>query len=148
MLKYQQFSYKIQASMEYFHSSLHRMSERNISYYPPTIMSETKHAYRLRILLPGFSLEDFSLTIKDNVLLLKGGLAHEQNEKSKHVLSSSFMRAYTFEHCVEKEEVYAELKNGLLFIELQKKSVEKVEIIALDMEENEEADNEINLKRQ
>ncbi len=144
-MKYNNTFYKLQYFLKRHRNPILKMSERNISYFPPSIISETSSVYRLRILLPNYSLEDFSLSIKDNHLLLKGGICNKTRIKHKDEndkkIYSSFVRMYSFNYCVEKESVVAQLQDGMLFIELRKTDSERIEIIANELVDSEYIDN-------
>ncbi len=144
-MKYHNTFYKMQYFLKRHRHPILKMSERNIAYFPPTIISESHKAYKLRILLPYYSLEDFSLSIKDNHLLLKGSIynksriLHKDSDNKK--LYSSFVRVYSFNYCIEKESVFAQLHDGLLFIELNKRDSERIEVTANELVDNEYIDN-------
>lgn len=106
--------------------------------FPPTMMSETKDYYYLRMLIPGLGLEDFKLSMKENKLLFEGRFSHiEGKYLLKERACGRFKRLYTFDSCIEKENVISELKDGLLTLKLQKEKSERIDIITTDKADTE-----------
>lgn len=101
-----------------------RLAQASQENYPPfNIEHLDDDKYRLSLAVAGFKEEDLSITLHNSVLTIKG--EKNKEEKSKQVFLHrglslrDFQRTFTLaEHM---NVVYAELKNGILAIELQRK---------------------------
>jgi HSP20 family protein len=76
--------------------------------------------------LPGVKKEDLEINIKDDYLVIKGEKKSFNEEKKKGQLIKversfgSFYRTIALPSDIDKEQVNAELKDGLLHIEIKK----------------------------
>ncbi len=107
-----------------------------VQEFPPTIMSESDSAYFIRVLLPCLESKDFTLKLKENQLLLQGKFSlgscrFLRKERPLH----HFSRVYTFNHCIAKDSIESQLKDGMLFIKLMKEKSEEIEIVTQEINE-------------
>lgn len=98
--------------------------------YPPYNIERTgEDAYRISMAVAGFSEDDISIEAHRNVLTIKGEKGEEQNSEGSEVLyrgiaARTFERRFQLADHVEVKG--AELKNGLLHIELKRNIPEEM----------------------
>jgi HSP20 family protein len=90
-------------------------------------LSSDETQYSLEVTAPGFTKEELSIDLKDNVLTVKGEHTTEVNESDKkysrrEFSRSSFARSFTVPENASGE-IDAKLENGILFIDLKKKEL-------------------------
>lgn len=96
-----------------------------IRWRPAVDISETENEFTLSAELPGMTKGDIELTIKDNVLTLKGEKKLQNEKKDGDVYLSercygSFQRSFNLSNRVDANKVKAEFTNGILNIHLPK----------------------------
>ncbi len=89
-------------------------------------IQESKEAYALDILVPGWSKEDFKINLENNVLTISAEKKAEQkNEDQKQIRREfsfrSFKRSFSLDETVDAEKIQAKYENGVLQIQLPKK---------------------------
>jgi len=94
--------------------------------YPPVNITESKEAYILDILVPGWSKEDFKINVENNVLTISAEKKAEQKaEDQKQIRREfnfrSFKRSFTLDESVDAEKIQAKYDNGVLNLQLPKK---------------------------
>ncbi len=92
---------------------------------PDTDVEETDKAYVISAELPGIDDKDIDLTLKDNVLTLKGEKKSERKEKKKdyHLTErqyGSFRRSFRLPSDVDDKKINADFIKGVLKITLPK----------------------------
>jgi molecular chaperone IbpA len=98
--------------------------------YPPyNIERSSEDAYRITMAVAGFAEDDISIEAHRNVLTIKGEKADEQKEEQGELLyrgiaSRAFERRFQLADHVEVQG--AELKNGLLHIDLRRNIPEEM----------------------
>src|SRR5258708_6620886 len=87
--------------------------------WPQISVQSDEKGLRIRALVPGFALEDLEVSVREDVLSLRGKrkaeAAHEVRE---------FERSLKLPFPVEAEKVKAVAKDGVLDVELPRKAVE------------------------
>ena len=101
-------------------------AESAATTYPPYNIERTgETAYRITLAVAGFSEEDLSLEVKENMLLIKGSKDPKaEGEPSTEVLYQGIAaRAFErrFQLAEHVEVTGASLRNGLLHVELVRK---------------------------
>jgi len=96
------------------------------SFYPAIDVKEEDDKYLIEAELPGLTENDITLDLHNNILTIKGEKKSESKvEKADFVQTEryfgSFRRDIPFEYQVEPSKVNAELKKGILNIQLTKK---------------------------
>lgn len=96
------------------------------SYYPPVDIKENDEKYFLDAELPGMNDADLSMDFYNNTLTIKGKKKSETESKDEGYTCiersyGSFRRDIPFDNEVDQENIKAELKNGVLHVELAKK---------------------------
>src|SRR5690606_1964537 len=97
--------------------------------YPPYNIERTgEDAYRISMAVAGFSENDISIEAHRNVPSIKGGKAGEQNAGSAFLHRGIAARAFErrFQLADHVEVLGAELRNGLLHIELKRNIPEEM----------------------
>ena len=98
------------------------------SYPPYNIERTAEDAYRISMAVAGFSDSDISIEAHRNVLTIKGEKSDEQNEGVEYlhrgIASRAFERRFQLADHVEVNG--AELKNGLLHIDLKRNIPEEM----------------------
>ena len=102
--------------------------ENGQSYPPYNIERTAEDAYRISMAVAGFSDEDISIEAHRNVLTVKGERAEEQAEGREFLHRGIAARAFErrFQLADHVEVVGAELKNGLLHIDLKRNIPEEM----------------------
>ena len=92
-----------------------------------TDIIEKKDKYILKMDLPGFSKEDINLSLKNGYLEVSAKVEKEEknDEEEKYLHRERFygecQRSFYIGDDVNKENIDAEFKDGILFIEVPKK---------------------------
>jgi len=98
----------------------------NVSTWSPVIdITEREKDYVLSAEVPGLSKDDVSISLKDNVLTLKGEkkLEYEENKENRFYRERSFgtfQRMIRLDSDIDSEKVNADYENGVLTIILPK----------------------------
>ena len=96
---------------------------------PAVNVEETEDELLLSAELPGMSLEDIEIEVKNNVLTVQGEKKNEREEKEEkedrryHLWErsfGSFRRTFTFPRTVVTDEISAEFKDGILLVQMPK----------------------------
>lgn len=93
---------------------------------PAVNIKETETGFVLDIVAPGYSKEDVSINLEENVLTIASEKQAETSDKTetytrKEFQYSSFKRSFTLPDSVNQNDVKATFKNGILSIALPKK---------------------------
>jgi HSP20 family protein len=98
---------------------------RRLMETPRTDMSESESEYELSVELPGMSEKDVEVTIKDNMITLKGEKRSERETKEKdyHIAERSYgsvRRTFSMPSDVDAGKVKASFSKGVLKLHLPK----------------------------
>ena len=93
---------------------------------PAVDVREEEGRYVLEAELPGLSEKDVEVKVEENLLTLLSAKSEEKEEKRDGYLmrercSSSFQRSFVLPKDVDKDNIHAKFKNGLLVLEMHKK---------------------------
>jgi HSP20 family protein len=89
-------------------------------------MEENENSYEVRAELPGLSEDDINLSLKDNVLTIKGEKRTERTEEEREDtyyserIYGAFQRSIRFDENIEEDSINAEYSNGILRVHLPK----------------------------
>ncbi len=106
-------------------------SERALSsvleWVPSVDVKEKQDKIVIKAELPGMKKEDISISLEDNILLIKGEKKHEEKKEDKEegyyyreCSYGSFQRAINLPSKVKEEKVDASYKDGVLNITMSK----------------------------
>ena len=91
---------------------------------PMSNVKETDDAFLVEFAIPGFSKEDVSIDIDQNVMTVSGK-KEEKSEDEKYTRRefwyNEFKRSFTLPKSVDQEATTATFKDGILTVELPKK---------------------------
>ena len=117
-----------------------RQSAGLSGWNPAVNVEETKEELLLSAELPGMAIEDVEIEVENNVLTLKGEKRTEKKEEEDrrfHVWersSGSFRRRFTLPKTVKTDEITAQFKDGILFVQMPKAPEAKAKKIAIKAE--------------
>jgi HSP20 family protein len=98
---------------------------------PAVNIKETEDGFQLQVSAPGFSKENISISMKNNLLTLHGNVESqdevaEEKYTRKEFTTRSFERSFTLPTIVDGERIEARYVNGILHVNLPKKEEAKV----------------------
>lgn len=96
----------------------------------PVNIVESKDAYTLEVVAPGFDKADFKINLEGQTLTISSEKKTEQkDENEKHIRREfsfrSFSRSFTLDENVDGEKINAKYENGVLKLTLPKKEEKK-----------------------
>ena len=99
----------------------------------PVNVKETKDAYQLEVIAPGFERDDFKLSLDKNLLTVSGERKSEtkdENEKQvrKEYTFRAFKRSFTIDEKIDVEKIDAKYVNGVLTLNLPRKAEVKAAV--------------------
>lgn len=101
------------------------LPEFNPGYRPLVNVLETDSEYQLELSVPGFDKKDISLSVEDQVLVIKGQHKEEKAEDSvyhrREFSAGEFSRFFELSDDIDTEKIKATHENGVLRIRLPKK---------------------------
>lgn len=108
---------------------------RVASYFPRMNIQESENSYHVEAEVPGVKKEEIEIKLKDDYLVISGEKKsmHEETKNQYRRIeraSGSFYRAVSIPRNIDKDKVTAELKDGILKVDIAKskngpESVEK-----------------------
>jgi len=107
---------------ENFERLLDRASKASAEGYPPYNIEQTsEHGLRITLAVAGFTMDDLSVTMEDNELVIRGRHTDDCADRvfiHRGIASRQFQRSFVLAE--EIEVGGASLDNGLLHIELER----------------------------
>ena len=93
-------------------------------------VSELENGYRLDVIAPGFEKEAFQINLDKNLLTLSADVKKEETGKEVKMVRNeyrfaSFKRSFTIDETIDAENITAEYKNGVLTLNLPRKTAVK-----------------------
>jgi len=103
---------------------------KDYQWAPPADVIENEDAVYLVFELPGVRKEDVNISVKDDTLVVRGGKRRDStSEEEKYHIAErkygSFERQFALLENIDKGDINASLKNGILKIKLAKVKKEK-----------------------
>ncbi|CAM1630538.1 Hsp20 family protein [Bartonella sp. B10834G6] len=136
------FSNPLLLGFETMEKTLDRLNKSGDGYPPYNIVrlsgEEPNERLRITLAVAGFTPEDLDVTVEDNQLIIRGRQADDEEFEYLHrgIASRQFQRAFVLADGIKVGA--AELKNGLLSIDLERpapeKRVKRITISAIDDE--------------
>lgn len=123
------FSSPLLVGFEAIEKSLERVA-KSADGYPPynieRVRSEHSDVLRITLAVAGFSIEDLDITTEDSQLVVKGKQSDDAEREFLHrgIASRQFQKAFVLADGMRV--LAAELKNGLLMIDLDRPKPEKL----------------------
>jgi HSP20 family molecular chaperone IbpA len=103
---------------------------------PAADILESKDRFSVYINMPGVSKENVNVKVEDDELTVTGKLAEEElNDRKyirKEIRSGHYFRKFKITNLIDKESVQARYENGILVLELMKKSEALPKSIAIN----------------
>ena len=95
--------------------------------FVPVNVKQTKDAYQLEVVAPGFEKNDFNVNIDKGILTISAEKKNEvkdENEKQirKEYSYRSFKRSFTLDEKIDSEKIDAKYANGILTLNLPGKA--------------------------
>jgi HSP20 family protein len=93
---------------------------------PAVNVKEEEKRYLMEVELPGLSDKDVELKVEESILTISSKKDESKEEKKDGFLlrercSSEFARTFVLPNDVDRENIKAEFKNGLLMVDIPKK---------------------------
>jgi HSP20 family protein len=93
---------------------------------PAVNVKEEEKRYLIEVELPGLSDKDVELKVEESILTISSKKDESKEEKKDGFLlrercSSEFARTFVLPNDVDRENIKAEFKNGLLMVDIPKK---------------------------
>lgn len=90
--------------------------------------------------VPGVDPKEVDISLRDNVLAIKGEKKHEEEEKGKDYQRlerayGAFSRRVTLPSYIDPDKVHATYKDGILTVTIGKKTEAKPKVIRVDVKE-------------
>jgi HSP20 family protein len=109
---------------------------QNLDFVPRFDVKEIKDAYVIKADLPGVRDEDVDVSLSGNLLTISGKREEEHREEgeSHYAMersSGNFARSFTMPDGVDGASVTADLKNGVLTVQIPKKPEAQPKRIAI-----------------
>lgn len=88
-------------------------------------VKETKDGFEIALAVPGFSKEDISIKVENNILYIAGETKQEQNDENERFTRreynySKFNRSFSLPKTVVAEKIAGNYENGILKLVLPK----------------------------
>ena len=95
----------------------------NFKNFAPVNIKETKNAYEVEVVAPGFEKNDFNINLEKNILIIsaekKSDIRKEDEKQIRNEYSyRSFKRSFTLDEKIDSEKVEAKYVNGVLTLKL------------------------------
>ena len=106
---------------EHLEQILDRASRTSAEGYPPYNIEQTsENGLRITLAVAGFSMEDLSVTIEDNQLMIRGRQVDESDRIYVHrgIAARQFQRSFVLAEGIEVRG--ADMDNGLLHVDLER----------------------------
>ncbi len=100
--------------------------ENELSFWKPTSdITETKHAYKVKAEMPGIPKDDIAISVKGNVLTIKGEKKKEKKEKDANFHHTErvyglYQRQLVIPEDVKADKIRAGYKDGVLELYIPK----------------------------
>lgn len=110
---------------DHFERTLDRVSKAAADGYPPYNVEQTdENALRITLAVAGFTMSELSVQIEDNQLVLRGRQTDDKDRVYLHrgIAARQFQRSFVLAEGIEVAGAW--LDNGLLNIDLVRRSVE------------------------
>ena len=110
---------------DHFERALDRVSKVSADGYPPYNVEQLgENALRITLAVAGFQMNDLSITVEDNQLVVRGRQTDDAQRVYLHrgIAARQFQRSFVLAEGIEVKDAY--LDNGLLHIDLVRPAAE------------------------
>ena len=125
MSRLSMFNSPLLLGFDHFERALDRVSKISSDGYTPYNIEQLgENALRITLAVAGFTMEDLSITVEDNQLVVRGKQADDTERVYLHrgIAARQFQRSFVLAEGIEVSG--ARLDNGLLHIDLSRPEVE------------------------
>nr|BAL04264.1 chloroplast-localized small heat shock protein [Potamogeton perfoliatus] len=91
----------------------------------PWDIKEEEKEVKMRFDMPGLSKEDVKVSVEDDMLIIRGESRADKEEEWYRRGMSSYNTRFVLPDDCEKDQIKAELKNGVLIVTIPKKEVDR-----------------------
>lgn len=107
--------------------------------YPKVDVRDEKDHYIVEADLPGLTEKDIEVKVENDILTIQSNKTEKREEKKNGYLirerkASSFIRSFVLPNDVNREQIEASMKNGVLTIKLSKNPEAKPKMIEIKKE--------------
>jgi len=119
-----------------FHDELGPLASWSGAFTPRFDVKETKDVYVFKADLPGVKDEDVDISLSGNLLTISGRKEEEHREEGEQYHATertygSFSRSFSLPDSVDSQHVTAEMKNGVLRVNVPKRPEAQPKKIAI-----------------
>ena len=113
-------------------------SARRGQYIPALDLSETPDGYTVELVVPGLKSDNLDITVENSILTIKGEIKQEAQDKQRNYHRverryGSFVRTVSLPTTVKADQIQAELKDGLLRLDIPKAEAVKPRKISVSV---------------
>ncbi|MCD6055746.1 MAG: hspA 7 [Gammaproteobacteria bacterium] len=115
-------------------------SLENSQWIPAVDVKEKKDRFEIKVDLPGINKEDIQIAMENGVLSVEGKRNEEKKEEGDNYyrierVSGKFYRRFALPETADEEKIQANIKKGILEINIPKKAASKSRAIEIKEEE-------------
>ncbi len=113
--------------------------ERSLAHWSPqTDIYETNESYVIKMELPGFKKDELSVEFNDDTLTVKGERKQDNEVKKENYhrierYYGTFQRSFTLPRGIDAKKIDANLKDGILTLEIPKAEEAKAKAIPISV---------------
>ena len=105
--------------------------KRNCKFRPATNVMEDENAYKLEMMIPGYSKKDIKINIEKNLMTVSTEMQEDKKEENTHYtrrefIRNEFCRSFELPETVDQDGIKADYKNGILTLTLPRKEEVKI----------------------
>jgi HSP20 family protein len=98
----------------------------NTRGFVPVNIKETKDAYQLEVVAPGFEKNDFKINLDKNILTISAKKKNEVKDENEKLIRNEYSyrslnRSFTLDEKIDAEKIEAKYFNGVLTLNLPRK---------------------------
>lgn len=103
-------------------------TDKNQTAKPSANVQELEDSFRIELLVPGFSKENFTVEVNEDILEITAKLEEEKSENK--LLRNEFViknieRKFKLTEDIDASQISADYQNGILVLNLKKKEIKK-----------------------
>lgn len=91
---------------------------RWLKKYPPVNIKKENSLFELEVAIPGYSKEEIEISVKNNLLIIRGAKKKNELHESEYVIkefdNDTFERVFQLAKEIGHEKITATYKNGIL----------------------------------